>query len=522
MNDQKSSPFSAQSEEEEARGLPEDSPQAPDTETEYGSASPDPDEDGTEEEDDEEEFRFVTVMEGGAPEDASEGQSSPEDMEARPLKRAGRWWPFRREKNAAPEAQAEHPEDGDAPEEHAGPTADPEEAPLEEEPQEEDGEDGEDGPLLVMPRLGQPIGMRGILALVLTLALVVLAVMAFVFRDKLSGESLRSTFRRDPVPAQSDAYTYEIGSGQVFVPAGSGFAVASSSAVELLDADGATVYKQVVSFETPAAFACPSAALFCDLSGKGCILARMNGDATALEPFGTLISANMNENGWYVLVTEAVGYKALVSVYDSESVLKYEWWSGSGYVLRASVSPDNRLLAVLCAENGGGRLHLFRLDSETELAQAEFDGELPFDLAFMGNDNLCVVSVDALSFLNTEGEEKGRYELGSDYLLDYDLSSPGFAAVCVSAYRAGSGGVVQTFDREGKKLGEAQTSGDLICLSASGKELLVMTSGGLELFSQDMTLLNQSEELMTAKKAILRPDGHVLLLSAYSAERLSY
>ena len=230
----------------------------------------------------------------------------------------------------------------------------------------------------------------------------------------------------------------------------------------------------------------------------------------------------MNENGWFTLVTDAAGYKGMVSVYDSEANLKYEWWSGAGYILRAAVSPDNRMLAVLCAENGGGKLHLFRLDSDKQVGETVFEQELPFDLGFMSSDNLCVVSMDALSFVTTDGTVTNRYELGDDYLLDYDLSGSGYAVACVSPYRAGSGGVLLTLDREGRELGRGETKGDLICLSASGKQLLVMTSNGLELYSQEMVLLNFSDELMTAKKAILRPDGHVLLLSAYSAERLSY
>ena len=373
-----------------------------------------------------------------------------------------------------------------------------------------------------LPKLHLPFSMRGIAAIAVTVILVALAVLVFVFRDQLTGEKIRSSFRRDPVSAQSDAYTYEIGSSQVFVPAGSGFAVASSSAVELLDSDGKTVYKQVVSFEVPAAFACPSRALFCDLGGTGCILAGMDGESSVLQPEGELITAGMNENGWYILVTDAVGYKGLVSVYDADGALKYEWWSGAGYVMKAAISPDNRVLAVLTAENGGGKLHLFRLDKEEELALAEFAQELPFDFAFMGNDNLCVVSVDALSFVTLDGNVKNRFELGNNYLLDYELGSPSFAAICTSTYRSGSNGVIQTLDRDGKLLGSSETTSELICLSASGKQLLVMTSGGLALYSHDMILMNSSEELMTAKKALLCPDGHILLLSAYSAERLSY
>ena len=364
-------------------------------------------------------------------------------------------------------------------------------------------------------------GFRRVLALILTLALIVLAVLAFMFRDRLTGEGLRSVFRGDEAAPASrgDAFTYELGSGQVFAAAGNGLAVASSSAIELLNSTGETVFKQVVSYDTPAVFASSSGALFCDLGGTGCVLAGFDGESASMNPTGELITASMNENGWFTVTTAAAGYKGLVNVYDAGGALRYEWWSGAGYVLKAAVSPDNRMLAVLCAETGGGRLHIFRLDSETEAASAEFEGELPYDLYFMANDRLCAVGEDALTFLTTDGEVKSRFGLDGYYLLDYDFGGQGFAAICVSAYRA-AGGMIETLDKDGKLLAYVETDRDVTSLSAAGRQLLAMTAGGLTLYNQDLSVSASREALMTAKKAILRPDGNILLLSSYSAERI--
>lgn len=360
-------------------------------------------------------------------------------------------------------------------------------------------------------------------ALFLTLLLIVLAALAFVFRENLTADGLRGLFGRDGgAAAQGEAFTYEIGSGQVFAAAGNSLAVASSSAVQLLNAAGETVFKQAVSYDTPAAFASANTALFCDLGGTGCILVGMDGEGRTLSPAGALITASMNENGWFALVTEAAGYKALVSVYDAGGEPRYQWWSGSGYVLRTCVSPDNQLLAILCAETDGGKLHLFRLDSEAEQAGTEFPGELPFDLYFMGSDTLCAVSGDALSFLSADGAVKNRFDLGEYYLLDYDFGSQGFAAICVSAYRAAGGSLIETLDRDGRLLGYAETDRDVTSLSALGRQLLAMTSGGLTVYNQDMSVYYSHEGLMTAKKAVLRSGGDILLLSAYAAERLSF
>ena len=358
-------------------------------------------------------------------------------------------------------------------------------------------------------------------AAVFTILLAVGAVLAFFFRDDLNEDGLRGVFGLGgDTAAESDEFTYEIGSGQVFAVAGNDLAVATASSIQLLDAAGRTVFKQVVSYDTPAVIGTAWGALFCDLGGTACVPVRADGEVRTLHPAGKLITANMNDNGYVALTTEAAGYKALVTVYDAADEARYQWWSGTGYVLKACVSPDDQLLAVLCAETDGGKLHVFRMDSETELASAAFPGELPFDLAFLGNDTLCAVSEEAFSFFAADGSLKNRFDLGQYYLLDYDLSSQSFAAVYVSAYRTASGGLLETLGLDGRLLGYAEIERDVTSLSAAGQQVLAMTAAGITVYDRSMEALETHEGLVTAKKAVLRADGAILLLSAYAAEKI--
>ena len=365
--------------------------------------------------------------------------------------------------------------------------------------------------------------LRRILAGILTLLLVALALLVFVYRDALSGESLRKLFGRGGAESTArEAFTYETGAEQMFAAAGNGLAVASSSSLQLLNEAGELVFKQVVSYDTPVVFGSIAGALFCDLGGKNSVFTDLNGESTAIQPGGEILTAGMNENGWFYLATAEAGYKALVSVYNNKCEKQYEWWSGSGYVLRAAVSPDNRSLAVLCAERDCTKLHFFSLNSETERAVAEIPDELCYDLAWLNGDTVCVVGETVLRFFLDTGKETGAYALEGRYLLDYTLSRSGFAAIYVSDYRSGAGGTLLTLNDDGRVMGSAALERDVISLCAEGKQLLVMTSGDLALYSQDLVRQYANETLMTAKRALLRPAGDILLLHAYSAERFSF
>ena len=364
--------------------------------------------------------------------------------------------------------------------------------------------------------------VRRVLAGILTLLLIVLAVLVFVFRDELTGAGLRRIFHIEERAEAREAFTYETGAMQVFAPAGDGLAVASGSSVQLLDAAGETVFKQVISYDDPAVFASEKGALFCDLGGTGCILADFEGTERSPSNGEELQTAGMNENGWFYLVTAESGYKGLVSVFNSVGEKQFEWWSGSGYVLRAAISPDNRALAVLCAEREGTLLHFFSLNSETERGTATVADTLLIDLCWLGNDSVCAVGETGVWFFSGSGEQKSVYPLEGRYLLDYELGRAGFAAVFISAYRSGAGGTLLTLDSRGQVLGQAELDRDVISLSAAGKQLLAMTGGSLALYSQDMVRQSANDTLMTAKRAILRPSGDILLLHAYSAERFSF
>ena len=364
--------------------------------------------------------------------------------------------------------------------------------------------------------------LRQLPAGILTLLLIMAALLVFVYRDAFSSDNLRQLFAREnSVTPARDAFTYETGAEQVFAPAGDGLAVACSSSVQLLDDKGQTVYKQVVSFDLPAVFACSEQALFCDLGGTDCIVADMEGGSKNLGGNREILSASMNDSGWFSLVTAEPGYKGLVSVYSADCEKRFEWWSGAGYVLRAVVSPDNRNLAVLSAEKEGSYLRFFALNSEKVQAELLLENLLFYDLYYLNDNTLCMIGDSGLYYVSTDGTVKHEYLFNGSYLLDYEFNQ-NFIAVFLSNYHSGAGGKLLTLDQKASVLGVQALDRDVISLSAVGKQLLVMTGGGLVLYDQALVRQYANETLMTALRAILRPAGDILLLSAYSAERFSF
>lgn len=359
---------------------------------------------------------------------------------------------------------------------------------------------------------------RSTFAMLTTIALVAAGLLAFIYRDYLSEDGLRSIFSRDGDPvSDNEPFTYENGSNQTFALAGDGFAVASGSGIQLLDENGREVFSRVTSMENPAVSASRNLALFYDVGGDTCVAAGFDGEGRSVDAGKGIISASVNASGFFTVITEESGSKGLVHVYDSSGRELYRWYAGTGWPLKAQVSPDNRRLAVLCVTDEGSAIVLFRLDSEDEQARIVYPGKLLFDMYFMSSDRICAIGEDAVFFSGTNGEETARYDFAGQYLIAYDFGSTSFAALYISPYRTG-GGVLVTLDADGAVLGTAEPEGEISSISASGRQLMTVTSGGISIYSQSLELQKSEEMLITAKCALLRPKGDVLLLSSYFAQ----
>ena len=352
------------------------------------------------------------------------------------------------------------------------------------------------------------------------IALVALALLALFSGSGVASGSLSGIViaGSSSATSESELYSYENGSKQTFVRAGEGFAVASTSSLQLIGADGTMAGKEICSFETPAVSATSSGALFYDVGGKDCVRMGFDGSKTVIEPAGTVVTAALGSGGHYAIITEQAGYKGLVSVYNSADVLVYEWYSGEGYAIKADISPDGKHLAVLCITETGSAVHIFLMTSATEKAKIRYEGKVLFDMRFINSSTVCALGENGIYFTSLDGTKTAMQEFENWYLCDYCIHSGDVAVLYLSRFRTGTGGTLFTVDPSGKVLGKLETDSDVLSVSANGKNVLVMTGSSLELYSSDLRLKKLYEHPATAKRAFLRRDDSALLVSSHYAD----
>ena len=364
--------------------------------------------------------------------------------------------------------------------------------------------------------------VKRILVAALALTLIVLAVLAFLLRDSLSAGGLRRFLVGGEAPhAAGEAFSYEMGSGQVFRLAGDGLAVASGTGLQLLDADGYTAAKQIFALETPAVAASGVLSAFYDVGGTTLRVAWPDGRCESLPVSGDILSVTVNAAGYLAVSTEATtGYKGLVRVYNPRLEPLYEWYSGTGYLLTARVSSDGRSLVASSLTAEGSVLHFFSLGSEDEQARFLAEDELILEFDYLTDGRMAAVTENRLILLDGTGRETSSYDFDGMYLTDYQISGD-FATVFLSRYRSGSAGVLVNIGPDGSVLGSLELERDPLSLSAAGRRLLVLYGDGLVLYSQALEEQMNYGDTLGVKSVLLRPRGGALLLSGYSAELLA-
>ena len=400
------------------------------------------------------------------------------------------------------------------------PDAKPEEKPAEEPAENAPDDEEEDLKFRIErtpeeKRAARRDAVGAVVSLVLTLVLFVACLLVWHFRERFERDAIVVS---DRASVAKEEYILESGAGQVFAQAGSGLAAASTSGLELLDENAGLAASRLFPMNTPAIAACAEFALFYDLGGTNMVVARFDGTTRELTCAGDIISATVSQGGVIAVTTECTGYRALVTVYNSALDPIYEWYSSSAWVMTAAVSPDGRSMAVLVYTAAGSEVRFFSLTKTEQQAELVAEDTLLLDLHWISGSQLCAYSSEAAWFFSAKGELASMYSFEGRYLSACTFDSAGCAVFALSDYRSGTTETLVSLDTAGAVLGTAELQSEIIALTASGGEVLVLCPDAAVLLSGSLIEKGRLYGVTGFKYGILRSRGEALLISTNYAE----
>lgn len=345
-------------------------------------------------------------------------------------------------------------------------------------------------------------------------------IILWLYRDRFDPEKL--ILSAENAAVAKEEYVFDAGSGQVFSTAGRGLASATTSGLMLMDENGQIAVSHLFQMSTPAIDACPDFAVYYDLGGTNMTVASFDGSVRDLTPAGSITSVTVSDGGYITVTTDCTGYRGLVTVYDQRLEPVYEWYSSSAWVISGEVSPDGRELMVLSYTASGSEVRFFSLTQTEQQAAFSVSDTVLVDVHWTSSTQLCAYSTEQAVFFNTRGQWLNTYSFDGQYLTGCTFDGEGFITFSLSPYRAGTLSRLVSLDAGGKVLGSTDVQSEIVSLTASGTEVLVLCPDGAILLSSSLTEKGQLAGLTGFKYGILRSRGEALLASSNFAELYTF
>lgn len=359
---------------------------------------------------------------------------------------------------------------------------------------------------------------------VLAAALALVAVV--VFRDSLNVDSVkrwftyRSLVRGDSGRAESFPYGGDL--TNTFAVLDGDLLVCSRNAITLYSGSGTQYINESVGMENPVVTTNGSLAAVYDAGGSSLYVLGQRTLVWSTDEQESILSARLNKNGQLTVVTQASGYRGMVTVYDASYTPVMRVNMTSAFAMDAALSDDGHTLAILTVGQTGGAfatsLELYDMNYVSGEYSPDFSCQLGGSVVLETRHTASAVWAlgdRGLTITAHDGRSSG-VSWADKHLRRYTLSGDGFAAVLLGKYRAGSQSELWVVDSGGQRR-TLELNEQVLSISAAGRYLAVLTGDRLDIYTDQLELYDTLNGTQGARTVLLMPDGSAILISADSA-----
>lgn len=363
-----------------------------------------------------------------------------------------------------------------------------------------------------------------LLALLVTAALILGAMVLVIYRDTLNVDALKRWMSYHSVgtdeSGESVPFSHAGGDKLSVAYLDSGVVTASTAGAHYYNLDGEQLAEEVLPLENPVLTASGTTAVVYD-AGNQFLFAFRGGEESfqlKLEGNADLLSARPNESGWLAVTAQQSGYKGAVTVYDRKGGEVIQISLSSAFVVDAAVSPDCQTVAVVTIgqEYGGffSRLLLYRVDQEEPFAQVDLGSLSVLDMDYdenviwiLGEDRLLTVS------LLPEGQTVQTYLISPNYMKGCSMGGDGFTLLLVGRYRSGSATQALRIDSSAQVVQSIPLSGQVLDYAAAGGFCALLNGSRLSIYNAEQELFASAENTKAARKTALASNGSAVLVN---------
>lgn len=298
-----------------------------------------------------------------------------------------------------------------------------------------------------------------------------------------------------------------------------GLAYADNDSLFLARPGSVTTMRQTLGYSSPVVETNDDYVLVYDRGGVGAMLTNSAAPVAQLTLSSSIITGTLGQHGQFVLVTDEQGYRTAVTVYDTsgEEVFKYQ--SSEYYIVSASLSPDEKTLAVLAFRQNGVTLtsHVLFYDvSSGELdADVTLEDTLGMTLCYPENGTAAVLCDDGLYLIGSDGAAEHVLTVASTDMIAFTAQDD-ILALATRSYTSGARSDVYMV-RGGTLSGPYSLSEEPSALAVSASGAAVLSASGVTVYDKSFTPLWRNTEAVGARRVLLTDDGTLCVLYTKNA-----
>ena len=361
-----------------------------------------------------------------------------------------------------------------------------------------------------------------LLALLVTIALILGALVLVVYRDRLNLDALERwlTYREVETDESGEILPFTHAGGEQlslsFLDRGVLFS--SNTGAHYYSTKGELYAEQVLDLDHPVLSAGGKAGVVYDAGAQALFLFRSNQhfEDLSLKGNSDLLSARTNSAGWLTVTAQQSGFKGGVTVYNDKLEKMIQINLSSTFVVDAALSPDCKTVAVVTIDQQEGAFHsklLFYPTNRTEpSAQVDLGNLVVLDMDFEEN-RLWLLSGDRVLTVDDNGSDLSSYTFGHRYLKGYDLDGEGFGMLLFSSFATGNADEVVMLDDKCAQLSRLTLSGQVLDFDCAGPYAALLSGSEMTVYDRMLAPVSHLEDTQDARYLALRADGVAALAS---------
>ena len=365
-----------------------------------------------------------------------------------------------------------------------------------------------------------------LIALIVGVAVALVLLLLVVFRDRLNIDSIKRWFHYRSLTisdnGRAESFAYDGNLNCAFAVLNGDLLVCSGNAISLYSGSGTRYINESVNMSNPVVNTNGTLAVVYDAGGSSLYVLGQRSLVWSATDLEGILSARLNKNGQLTVVTQASGYRGMVTVYDAAYNPVMSVSLTSAFVMDAALSDDGRTLATLTAGQKDGAfstgLELYAMNWSSGGYQADVSCSLGSGVALeLRHTSSAVWALSDRGLTVTDHDGQTVWVDWSDkYLRRYTLSGEGFAVALLSRFRAGGQAELWVVDAKGGRR-TLELNEQVMSIAAAGRYLAVLTGDRLDIYTDEMELYSTLKGTQGARTVLLLPDGSAILVSADSA-----